>query len=281
MHLSPEISIDQFEIYCGNLDHPESLAFDAEGNLWAGGEAGQVYCIDASGKAREICNLGGFCAGLAFSPDDILFVCNSELGIVRVNPSGVFEVFANRASSHRITFANFQVFDSHGNLYVSDSGEWGRKNGHLLRFNPQGEGGVVGGPYGYANGLALSADERFLFMVESDTNCIYRFEILNNGELGKKELYAKDVGRVPDGLALDATGNLLVCCYASDDIYLISPQLEKSQLAFDPNGMLLCRPTNMAFGERSFDKLYIANLGGRVISRVSIGREGQKLANLR
>jgi hypothetical protein len=30
------ISVDQFETYGDGLDHPEDLAFDAEGTLWAG-----------------------------------------------------------------------------------------------------------------------------------------------------------------------------------------------------------------------------------------------------
>ena len=35
-----EISVDQIEIYADGLDHPEDLAFDREGVLWAGGELG-------------------------------------------------------------------------------------------------------------------------------------------------------------------------------------------------------------------------------------------------
>ena len=31
-----EIAADQFETYVDGLDHPEDLAFDSEGILWAG-----------------------------------------------------------------------------------------------------------------------------------------------------------------------------------------------------------------------------------------------------
>ena len=34
-----KIKVTQF---ASGLDHPEGLAFDREGNLWAGGEAGQL-----------------------------------------------------------------------------------------------------------------------------------------------------------------------------------------------------------------------------------------------
>jgi gluconolactonase len=82
MQLIPEISIDQFETYAEGLDHSECLAFDSQGVLWAGGEAGQVYRIDRQGQFREVTNIGGFCLGLAFSPTDDLYVCNPKLGAI-------------------------------------------------------------------------------------------------------------------------------------------------------------------------------------------------------
>ena len=279
MSLTPEIPIEQFEIFATGLDHPEGLAFDREGYLWAGGEAGQVYRIDPGGRLETIAQLGGFCAGLAFSPEDELFVCNSRLGIVRVKRSGEHVVFADQAAGHKIIYPNYPLFDSRGSLYLSDSGNWKKNNGCLLRFDPHGKGEIVAGPFGYSNGLALSADEKNLFMVESDTDSVFVFGIHPDGHIGDREFYAHDVGRVPDGLALDCEGNLYVCCYASDEIYRIEPTRKKSLLAFDRSGMLLGSPTNMAFGEASFDTLYIANLGRYTISRARIGHTGQRLAN--
>src|SRR5829696_6335029 len=90
--MTPEIPIEQFEIFATGLDHPECVAFDREGCLWAGGEAGQVYCIDRHGKVETIATLGGFNGGLAFSPSHELFVCNPSLGVVRVRRDGKFEV---------------------------------------------------------------------------------------------------------------------------------------------------------------------------------------------
>src|SRR5436190_22070765 len=107
--------------------------------------------------------MGGFCGGLAFSPKDELFVCNPNHGIVRVDARGQFSIFASHAGTHQLVCPNYGVFDSKGNYYVSDSGNWRKNNGYLLRFRPYGDGEVLTGPMGYANGLALSADEKFLF----------------------------------------------------------------------------------------------------------------------
>ncbi len=85
----PEIAIERFDIFASVLDHPECVAFDREGYLWAGGEAGQVYRIDREGKVETVVTLGGFTGGIAFSPlDHALYVCNPSLGLVRVDAAG-------------------------------------------------------------------------------------------------------------------------------------------------------------------------------------------------
>jgi gluconolactonase len=140
---------------------------------------------------------------------------------------------------------------------------------------------VLAGPFGYANGLALSADERYLFMVESDSDSVLRFEIGADDRLSKPDVYAENVGRFPDGLALDAVGNIYVCCYASDEIWRIDPNRQKTLLAHDRWGIRLGRPTNLAFGGPNFDEIYVANLGRYTITRANIGLRGQPLANQR
>jgi gluconolactonase len=271
--VEPEIPIERFEIFANGLDHPECLAFDREGWLWAGGEAGQVYRISPEGKLGTLTEMGGFCGGVAWSPDDAeLFVCNPRHGIVRVTRRGDWSVFASSAGTYRLVCPNYGLFDHSGNYYVTDSGNWKKRNGCLLKYGSGGAGEIVAGPFGYANGLALSADERQLYMVESDTDSIYRVDLAT----GAATVWAGQVGRMPDGLALDAEGHLFASCYASDDIHRISPTGEKRLFACDRWAILLSRPTNLAFRD---GYLYVANLGRTTITRAHIGRAGKPLAN--
>jgi gluconolactonase len=266
--LTPEIAIDRFEIFANGLDHPECLAFDREGILWAGGEVGQIYRVGRDGQADTVASLGGFSGGLAWTPDDsALYVCNPAHGVVRVQRSGKWSVFAAD-----MICPNYGLFDSRGNYWVTDSGHWKKRNGRLLRFGPDGSRDEIGGPWGYTNGLALSADERFLFLVESDTDRIFRIDVRTGGA----EVYAGEVGRLPDGLTLDAAGNLYAGCYASDDIYRISLAREKTLYAYDRWAILLSRPTNLQFHE---GYIYVSNLGRTTITRARVGVAGKPLAN--
>jgi len=279
--MTPEIPIESFEVYATNVDHPECVAFDRQGELWAGGEAGQIYRIGADRKPELITTMGGFCAGLAFSPADELLVCNAQRGIMRVKPSGEVGVFATHAGAHKLVCPNYGVFDAAGRYYVTDSGNWLKRNGYLLRFEPDGRGEVLAGPFGYANGLALSADGTRLFMVESETDSVLRFDIHRDGAVGRAQTYATECGRFPDGLTLDADGNLYVCCYASDEIWRLSPVGEKTLFAWDRWAIRLGSPTNMAFGGPNFDELYVANLARTTITRGRVNRKGQPLVNQR
>ncbi len=272
-NIAPEIPIERFEIFANGLDHPECLAFDRAGWLWAGGEAGQVYRISPEGALETITQLGGFCGGVAWTPDDTeLFVCNPQHGIVSVRRTGEWSIFAGQAGNRRLICPNYGVFDRAGNYYVTDSGNWKKQNGCLVKYGRDGKGTILAGPFGYANGLALSGDERSLYMVESDTDSIYRIDPAS----GAAEIYATGVGRLPDGLALDAGGDLFASCYASDDIHRISPTREKTLFAYDRWAILLSRPTNLAFRG---GYLYAANLGRTTITRAHVGREGKLLAN--
>jgi gluconolactonase len=278
-----EISIDQFETYADGLDHSEDIAFDQEGVLWAGGELGQIYRIPEKGRVEEVANIGGFCLGLAFSSTDELFVCNPKLGcVMRVQKSGNARLFADSVVGRKLKLPNYGVFDSSGNLYVSDSGDWSKSNGSIVRFDREGRGEVfLEGPQPFPNGLALSADERSLFIAQSHTDDVLQVEIRNDGTAGDREVYARGIERVPDGLAFDIAGNLYVSCYASDNIYRISPDRAVTLLAYDRDGTTLARPTNIAFGGPENEYLYVANLGRWHINRVRIGIQGQALVNQR
>lgn len=58
-NIRPLVPMESFSILADGLDHPEGLAFDRDGNLWAGGELGQIYRISPGGNVETVAELGG------------------------------------------------------------------------------------------------------------------------------------------------------------------------------------------------------------------------------
>lgn len=275
----PEVSMDRFEVFVEGLDHPEGLAFDADGNLWAGGELGQIYRINSKGKVRTITTLGGFNLGLTLSPRQELFVCNFKLGaLIQLERSGKVKHSWQRVGDYRLRNPNFSVFDREGNLYFTDSGSFTHQDGFLFVLRPSGKIEQLLEGLAFPNGLSLSADDSTLFVVQSTKDNVLAVPV-SSGRRRKPRIYASGLHNIPDGAALDAGGNLYVTCYASHNVYRVSPQGKVTLFAADREGTMLASPTNIAFGGPDFNEMYFANLSRWHICRVRVGIKGQLLAN--
>ena len=279
--MKPAIPIDRFEVFAEGLDHPEGLAFDLDGDLWAGGELGQVYRISPNGKVRTVTTLGGFNLGLTFSSRQDLFVCNFKLGtLFQLDRSGKVLREWGRVGRYKLRNPNFSVFDREGNLYFSDSGSWNSPDGFLFVLRPNGRIEQLLDGLAFPNGLSLSADDRTLFVVQTTQDNVLAVPV-SNGVAGEPRVYADGLHNIPDGAALDAEGNLYVTCYASHNIYRVSPKGKVTLFAADREGTMLAGPTNAAFGGPNFDEMYFPNLSRWHICRARVGIKGQPLIHQR
>jgi len=267
-------------VFATGLDHPECLAFAPDGTIWAGGEDGQIYIVTPDGEVTEHAQTGGFSGGLAFDRDGSCIVCNSSGRIVRVQPDGRWETIAEEVEGVPMRTPNFPVFAPDGSLYVSESGSWDVADGVIYRFPPGSSSGEVfhPGPFHYTNGLAIDPAGDYLYVVETARHWVVRLRIAD-GSAGVPEPLCPlgTLEWMPDGVALDAAGGLYVTMYSSDRIYRIEPGGEPEILVEDVLGLTLNRPTNCAFGGPDLDRLFVANLGGRLLSVVDVGRRGQPL----
>jgi sugar lactone lactonase YvrE len=249
--------------------------------LWAGGEAGQLYRISPQGEIEEIANTGGFILGIALSPSrEWMVICDLKNRCLWKMDMKSFEltVFANRIKDHVIQIPNFPCFDKKGNLYMSESGAFRAVTGKILKFDQKGEGKVwCDGPFNFANGMAIDKEGEFLYVVCTFAPSIERIPINGDGEAGKREVFVTFHEVVPDGLAFDIEGNLLVSCYAPNKIFKISPDRSVSTLIEDWEAHTLCNPTNIAFGGKEFDQLYVANIGRWHVSRIKLDTKGLPL----
>ena len=277
------LTINDVSVFADGLDHAEGIAVHPDGSVWAGGEAGQIYKISADGKhIEEVNNTKGFVLGLAFSPDaSWLAICDSKHKCVwKLDlKSNQLEQFATGADGISFNIPNYPAFTRDGRLFVSESGGFRQVTGKIFCYDANGNGVVWHeGPFSFANGLALSAKEDYLYVVCTWLPGVERIEINKDGTAGKREVYCLLPKTCPDGIAFDAEENLYVTCYTPNSIFKVDKQQQVSLLVDDWEAHTLSNPTNIAFGGQNFDQLFTANLGRWHLSKVNINIVGLKLA---
>lgn len=253
---------DTVSLLAPGLDHPECVCFGPDGTLFAGGEAGQVYRIGGDGAATQIATTGGFLLGLAADGDGAIHACDAKRrAVFRIGPDGAVAPRSSGSPGRAFTLPNFPVFDAGGSLYVSDSGDYWHPDGtgSVFVIRPDGATEVFhSGPFRFANGLAISPDQAWLYVAQSTAWNIVRVPLDRPG--GPVEVtHVLPPHSVPDGLAFTDDGRLLIACYRPDIIYLGLPDGSVAVLVEDLTAELLCRPANVALRG---GRLYIANLGG-------------------
>jgi gluconolactonase len=127
----------------------------------------------------------------------------------------------------------------------------------------------------FPNGLAIDAEEKWLYVIQSTAPTILRFP-LHDGRLGQPEVYIQLPGMVPDGMAFAESGNLYLACYVPDAIYRVTPRRQLELLIEDRCADKLSRPTNVAF-EPGTTRLLFANLGGVSVNAIDVGEKGMPL----
>lgn len=275
-------SIEEVQIFAEGLDHPECIAIHPDGSVWAGGEAGQIYRITPDGKdIREVTNTGGFVMGIAFSPGaEWLAICDLKKKCVWKYEllTATLTCFSVGAEGRNFVTPNYPVFDSEGNLYVSDSGNFRQVNGRVYKFNKEGHGILWHtGPFSFANGMALAPDQKKLYVVCTWLPGVEEIEILEDGSAGNRKVLFYLPQTCPDGIALDNKGNLFISCYAPNSIYKYSIDGQLEEFIHDWESHTICNPTNIAFGGEDYRRLYIANLGRWHIATIEMNVSGLPL----
>jgi gluconolactonase len=274
------LELTSIETIAGGLDHPEGVAYGLDGNLYASGEAGQVYRISlGEGKCEQFASTGGFGLGIAIDADNNLYVCDMGVHqVVRVSPGGQTAVYATGTEAEPAVAPNFPAFDARGNLYVSDSRGWDANAGLIYRFLPGGRGEVwCRTASDYTNGLALDPESAYLYVVETHMPGVSRIPIRKDGSAGDREVVVFLPRTAPDGIAFDEDGNLYITCYSPDRIYRLSPEGALETLFDDPVRITLNAPTNVAFAGPDLGRLAISSLGGWSVGWADVGARGLPL----
>ncbi|HET8522828.1 MAG TPA: SMP-30/gluconolactonase/LRE family protein [Thermomicrobiales bacterium] len=273
------MSIDDFAPFVDGLDHPEGVAAGPDGEIYAGGEAGQIYRVQFDGAFDQIGTTGGFTLGLCLDADRNVYSCDSgHRAVMRTTPTGEVTTYATGTADRKIITPNYPVFDADGNLYISDSGTAKHDTGGLFRIRPGGETELITEtPWRFPNGLALHPEGTHLYVVLSEFPGVVRVALKADGGIGEPETVVKLPHNVPDGLAFDEDRNLYVSCYTPDVIYRVTPAGEVAVLASDWESVTFATPTNIAFCGPERRTLVVASLSRWHLTKGEMSVAGARL----
>jgi gluconolactonase len=165
--------------------------------------------------------------GLTSDRGERLILCqHGNRQIARLESDGRFTPLAEHYQGRRFNSPNDLCLSSNGNIYFTDPpyGLEGLNKSPLkeLMFNgvylrrPSGEVVLVSRKLEFPNGIALSPDEKTLYVNQSDSKAatITAFPVLPDGTVGEGRVFFDATSRVagnkglPDGLKVDERGNL-------------------------------------------------------------------------
>lgn len=236
----------------------EGPVFDGAGNLYVTDiPFGRIFRIDPQGAWTLVAEWDGEPNGLKFLDERTLLVTDYRHGLMRCDvATGEVRPFLTRRNSERFKGVNDLVFDRAGNLYFTDQGQTGLHDptGRLYRLAPDGRLDLLLSNVPSPNGVALSPDERVLYLGVTRGNQVWRVPLLPDGSVSKVSAFFTSYGPSgPDGLAVDEAGRVLVANPGLGLVWVLNHRGEPETVLRSCAGASL---TNLAFGGPERRTLY-------------------------
>ena len=291
----------EFREVTSGLRFPEGPIAMADGSVIVVEIArGTLSRVMADGRIEVVAELGGGPNGAAIGPDGHCYVCNNggfdwfekrgrlytglqaadyEGGwIERVNlQSGKSEVLYRDCEGVQLRGPNDIVFDADGGFWFTDHGKIRmREHDRTGVFYAKTDGSFIREvifPMDGPNGVGLSPDEKTLYVAETATARLWKFELSGPGEIvyGQGEapwrhgrvLAGMADFRMFDSLAVDGAGNVCVATLMRGGITVVAPDDGAWQHVALPDQYT----TNICFGGEDLKTAYITlSSTGRLIA---------------
>ncbi|MFB9983179.1 SMP-30/gluconolactonase/LRE family protein [Mesorhizobium kowhaii] len=195
----------------------EGLAFGEsprwhDGRLWlCNWGTGEIVAVDAGGNSEIVLTVPAVLPySIDWLPDGRLLVISGREGLLlRQEPDGSLVTHADLRGLSKSPW-NEIVVDGRGNIYINGGGPAPAPGQHfgpgtVVLITPDGAIRQVAENIAFANGMAITPDNRTLIIAESHANRLTAFDIVADGSLANRRVWA-DLDGFPDGICLDAEG---------------------------------------------------------------------------
>ncbi|MFT4067817.1 SMP-30/gluconolactonase/LRE family protein [Paraburkholderia sp.] len=263
---------------------------------------GTIRRVGRDGKVSLLAEPGGAPSGLAFGPDGYCYVCNGGIGdfqqqngrllphfapavpprgsIQRLDvETGKIEPLYTECDGRPLIAPNDLVIDAHGGIWFTDHGKVRRDDrDHGALYYAKTDGSLIRrmiAPLLGPNGVALSPDGARVYVAETPTARVWRFDLAGPGEIARSpEAVLGSRGHLLAGLGgwqwldsmkVDAEGWVCVATLFNGGITAISPDGRQIEHHAMPDRFT----TNLAFGGADLRTAFIvlSSLGKIVAAR--------------
>jgi gluconolactonase len=253
----PEVVTEGFLFTEGPYWHPDGFLIfsDIPASIvykWTPGNPESEVYIEPSGNSN----------GINALPDGTILIAQHAGRVSEVGDEKELIPIAEEYNGMRLNSPNDIAVRSDGLIYftdppfgVSDEDRELDFSG-VYRISRDGSLTLLFDEFALPNGIIFSPDEEYLYINDSETGQILRFDVLENGDIENPRRFA-NVGAMgelggADGMVTDTEGRL----------YTTGPN---GFIVFDPEGRQIHQIrfdhqiTNMTWGEENLDVLYITS----------------------
>ncbi len=266
-------------------EYCEGVVFDHDGNGYIShGKAITRFRLDGS---HEIWAETGAPNGHKILADGTHLVCDaSRPAVLHLSADGSLLPPASESCDGEPLLGpnDLSLDTAHAGFYFTDPGSSNLENpvGVVRYVDRNGVTHALDSGLAFPNGIVLRPDGKSLLVAESQQNRVLVYDVVAPGKLGNRRVFAelpvKDTERgqidnQPDGMCLDAEGNLYVAHYGMQQVQVL-----------DRTGKLIARynggnltTSNVAFGGHRMNQLFITGAlksGRGGLFRIDLGVPG-------
>jgi sugar lactone lactonase YvrE len=221
-------------ISLGKEEGPEHIAIGKDGRLYTTVASGNILRMNQDGSAQEVfVNTGGRVLGFDFDEAGNLIAADAYKGLLSISPDRKINMLTDRVNGDPIRYADSVVVAKSGKMYFTDaSARFAPKDfggtfeaslldileqtstGRVLEYDPADKTTrLVADGLSFANGVALSQDEKSLFVNETGKYRVWKISVsannlnISNPGDGAKVLFDNLPG-YPDNLMRGLDGKI-------------------------------------------------------------------------